>query len=341
MMDPREQKYNFKWLIVLIPLVGLIIMAVFSKNTDETYSQPTYIMALHTIMITAGLWLGCMAIVDFLWKKFPWEQFPVKHLLWEIPLIFIYTLLFSWGLYHLELALGFIQEPADDIYIEAVITLLITYLITAIHEAAEFYKQWKYNFSRSVRLEKDNIEARYETLKQQINPHFLFNSLNSLTNMVEENPRAVAYIQDLSDFLRYGLKSRDRELVLVRDEVGVLQKYISLQKSRFEENLIIEVIVPESLYHYTVPPLVLQMLVENCIKHNIISKDKPLCIKIRAEKNRIFIENNLQKRNNPESTGNGLRNISDRYRFFTTEDVEVSETKTVFKVSIPLLLTEL
>ena len=154
-------------------------------------------------------------------------------------------------------------------------TILITFFITSIHESIFFYQQWKYNFSKSVRLEKDNIEARYEALRAQINPHFLFNSLNSLTTMVEDNKPVVEYIQNLSDLLRYMLKSGEKELVLLRDEITILNSYISLQQMRFPETLKIKVDVAESFYHFAVPPLVLQMLVENCLKHNIISKDKP------------------------------------------------------------------
>ena len=108
--------------------------------------------------------------------------------------------------------------PEEDLYLSILITNLITIIITGIHEAVEFYRQWKYNFSKSVRLEKDNIEARYEMLRNQINPHFLFNSLNSLVALVEDNKQAVSYIENLSGFLRYMLKSRDRQVVLLREE---------------------------------------------------------------------------------------------------------------------------
>lgn len=219
--------------------------------------------------------------------------------------------------------------------------MLITYLITAIHELVFFYKQWKHNFSKSIRLEKDNIQAKYETLKTQINPHFLFNSLNSLTNLVDENEAAVRYITDLSDFFRYMLGSRDKELVLVREEINLLKKYIHLQQSRFKTNLSIAVDVPESFYHYAISPLVLQMLVENSIKHNIISRDKPLKVSVRTGDESLVVENNLQKKSGISSTGQGLRNITERYRHFTTREVEITETSAIFKVAIPLLTLEL
>ncbi len=333
-------KYNKLWYYLLIPAVGIALAILFSgvRLSPGGLTMIRYI--LHAVIMTSGLWIGCMLIVLFLWNKFPWEQTPEKHLILEIFLILLYTNAFSYGLYKIESHFKIVEET-NELFMSIVVTNLITFLITAIHEAAEFYKQWKYNFSKSVRLEKDNIEAKYETLKSQINPHFLFNSLNSLTTIVEENENAVAYIQNLSEFLRYMLKSRDRQLVLVREEIAILRKYVDLQHSRFQDNLRIEIDVDEKYFHYSTPPLVMQMLVENGIKHNIISKEKPLTITVKAEKDWLVVENNLQKKSESYSTGQGLRNISERYGFFTTQQVKIHETNSTFRVSIPLLEVDL
>jgi len=324
----------------LIILAGILITGVFLISNGIESPARGLVSLGHGLIMTAGIWIGCMAIVQYLWIKFPWEFHPMKHLILEIVFITAWTMLYSSSLYLIEQKLN-IFERTDDLFMEAIVTLLITYLITAIHELVFFYKQWKHNFSKSVRLEKDNIQAKYETLKTQINPHFLFNSLNSLTNLVDENEAAVKYISDLSDFFRYMLGSRDKELVLVREEVNLLEKYIHLQESRFKTNLNIHVDVPESFYHYAMPPLVLQMLVENSIKHNIISQDKPLKVSVRAEKETLLVENNLQKKSGVSSTGQGLRNITERYRLFTTREVEITKTSAIFKVAIPLLTIEL
>ena len=324
----------------LVILVGILITGIFCLSNGIDSPGRGLVSLGHGLIMTAGIWIGCMAIVQYLWHKFPWEFYPVKHLIWEIVLITAWTILYSFTLYTIERWTS-VFERVENLFMEAFVTLLITYLITAIHELVFFYKQWKHNFSKSVRLEKDNIQAKYETLKTQINPHFLFNSLNSLTNLVDENEAAVKYISDLSDFFRYMLGSRDKELVLVREEVNLLEKYIHLQESRFKTNLNIHVDVPESFYHYAMPPLVLQMLVENSIKHNIISQDKPLKIYVRAEKETLLVENNLQKKSGVSSTGQGLRNITERYRLFTTREVEITKTSAIFKVAIPLLTIEL
>jgi hypothetical protein len=332
--------YFGKYLLLLIPLVGILITGIFLIAYGPENKGESFKLILHGIVITAGLWLGCMAIVMFLWKRFPWEQAPLKHLLLEITLILFYTVAFSSLLYLLEKRFWDLPEP-ENLGMEVFVTILITLFITSIHESIFFYRQWKYNFSKSVRLEKDNIEARYEALRAQINPHFLFNSLNNLSTMVGENKNAVDYIQNLSELLRYMLKSGEKELVLVRDEISILQRYAGLQQMRFPGTINIKVDVDEKYYHYAVPPLSLQMLVENCLKHNIISIEKPLEIEIMASNESIMVTNNLQKKEGVQSSGQGLKNISGRYRFFTSRKVEIFESDQIFKVVIPLLQIEL
>jgi len=151
----------------------------------------------------------------------------------------------------------------------------------------------------------------------------------------------VDYIHNLSELLRYMLKSNDKELVLMRDEMAVLENYIKLQQLRFRENLKIDINVSESFFHYALPRLALQMLVENAIKHNVIIQNKPLHIEIGIEKDTIFVRNNLQKKEVIGSTGQGLKNISGRYRLFTAKPVRIEETNGYFNVSLPLLQVEL
>jgi sensor histidine kinase YesM len=332
-------KHFNRSLFILIPLVGILIVGIFVISNGLTDGGTFIQHLMHGIVLTAGIWLGCLSIVMYLWKKFPWEQSPFIHLILEILMILTYTVAISSLLYILEMRFGNIssfENPRMEIFT----TILITFFITSIHESIFFYQQWTYNFSKSVRLEKENIEARFEALRAQINPHFLFNSLNSLTTMAENNQPVVDYIKNLSELLRYMLRSNEKELVPLRDEISIMNSYISLQQMRFPKSLIIEVDVPESFYKYEVPPLALQMLVENAIKHNIISREKPLKIEIKAWKESISVSNNLQRKEVVDSTGQGLNNITERYRFFTTRTAEIIETNDIFTVTIPLLEVE-
>jgi len=332
--------YFNKSLILIIPLVGIVIVGVFLLSYGITDLSQSLKLIIHGIVMTAGLWLGCMGIVMYLWKRFPWESSPLNHLLIEIFLILSYTLAFSYLLYFLEKKFWNLPQ-VENLGMEIFVTILITYFITAVHESVFFYQQWKYNFSRSVRLEKDNIEAKYEALRAQINPHFLFNSLNSLTNMVQDNKPVVDYIQNLSDLLRYMMKSGERELVPLSEELDITMNYVKLQLARFNGSLEIKVNVPERVLNYSVPPLVLQMLIENSLKHNIISKEKPLSVEVIADDDSITVINNLQKKRSVDSSGQGLENIKGRYSFFTSRKVEVDDFDGMFKVKIPLLKAKL
>ncbi len=331
------ENYTIKKMIPLILLTAVIIGIIYILAKGEEAVKGGFFQLAQGLIMTAGLWIGCMAIVRYLWKRFPWERTPVRHLIYEIILIAVYVIVFALlVLYSTKLA-G-IEVDVENPVLETFVTFLITFLITAIHEAVFFYFQWKENFSKSVRLEKANIEARYDTLKAQVNPHFLFNSLNSLTSLVDDKPLAVKHIQNMSAFMRYLLNNHEKELVHLKEELEMVSNYIEIQKSRFGDALIFINEVEEKHHLYLIPPLSVEMLVENCIKHNIISTEKPLRIIIRPEGEKLVVENKKQLiKGDIPSTGHGLENIQQRYRFFTSRKMEIMETDLTFRVDLPLL----
>ena len=190
-------------------------------------------------------------------------------------------------------------------------------------------------------LKKENLQSQLETLKNQVNPHFLFNSLNTLSALIHDNPDvAVAFVQKLSKVYRYILEIRDNQTVTLQDELKALHAYIFLLKTRFGNNLHIEVIIPQHLHLHRIVPLSLQILLENAVKHNILSAQKPLYIDIFTETDRhIVVKNNLQRKNQTmPGTQLGLQNISNRYRLLAGKDPEVLITEQSFTVILPLLL---
>jgi LytS/YehU family sensor histidine kinase len=196
---------------------------------------------------------------------------------------------------------------------------------------------------RAQALEKANLEARYETLRNQVNPHFLFNALNTLLMMVSDNEAASKYVESLSEFMRFMLNTRDKEVVLLRDELKIARQYIFIQQSRFGGKLQVDFNVPESCFHYAIPPLSLQMLLENALKHNVVSKDNPLKVNVFIEKNDfLVVENNIQPKIEKEpSTGVGLENIRNRYLYLTDKEMFVESNRSIFKVKLPLFEKEL
>jgi len=217
-------------------------------------------------------------------------------------------------------------------------TLLITFLISSIYASIGFFMQWKQNLVKAQSLEKANLEAQYESLKTQVNPHFLFNSLNTLLSIVQGHAEAEKYIENLSEFMRYILKNRERNSVTLGEELEVAGQYAYLQKSRFQNKLQITMDVPEKYHLSPIPPLALQMLIENAIKHNEISTEHPLGIRLYVIDNEyLVVENTMRKKLDPEhSTGLGLKNIRDRYQFLLGKDILVKEENGKFIVCLPI-----
>jgi LytS/YehU family sensor histidine kinase len=190
-----------------------------------------------------------------------------------------------------------------------------------------------------TQLEQERMNFEYEHLKSQVNPHFLFNSLNTLTNLIEEDAgAAVTYTERLSDLYKNILAYRNRDLIALREDRNILSSYLFVQRSRFGAALQVEFDVSEALLNKKIVPMCLQMLVENAVKHNIVSITQPLCIKIGSVNNEIIVSNPLQpKLSKEKGAGLGLINISNRYKLLTKRAVIFGIEKNEFVVRVPLL----
>ena len=200
-----------------------------------------------------------------------------------------------------------------------------------------FIKNKENQIKRKMALEKEIISYQYESLNNQVNPHFLFNSFNTLLSIIEEKPAlASEYLEKLSDFYRGILVYREKEIISLKEELSLVNHYIYLLKKRHGKNLSIDIRI-EDLNGF-VAPLTLQMLIENAIKHNIISKKYPLHIELMKQDDYLVIKNNLQKKSVPDSsTKFGLRNVKARYAILTKAPVDIIETSTSFTVKIPVI----
>jgi len=217
-------------------------------------------------------------------------------------------------------------------------SLIITFLISLFLQGRGFLLSWKNAAVDAEAAKKESIKAQYESLKNQVNPHFLFNSLNALTNLVyEDQDKAAKFIKQLSDVYRYVLDTKDREMVSLKEELEFLNAYLFLQQIRFGEKLQVKIDLSE--VESQVAPLAFQMLIENAIKHNVISHDDPLVIKLYSENDYLVIENNLQKKSvlKEDSPGIGLDNIRKRYAFLSDRSIVVSQTGKLFTVKLPIL----
>ena len=213
-----------------------------------------------------------------------------------------------------------------------VIVLLLLYGIE------QFYRSQQALVENEA-LKRENITAQFEVLKQQVNPHFLFNSLNILKTMVKaKEDQAEEYVLKLSEVYRYLLQSNLKDKVHVSEELSLLESYSYMLKVRFEDNISLEINLNKEANNSWMPPLILQLLVENCVKHNVVSQNKPLKIELFNTNEHIIIRNNLQpKRSVEPSTNIGLENLKKRYGLLTEKPVLIHKTEQYFEVLLPII----
>jgi two-component system, LytTR family, sensor kinase len=188
------------------------------------------------------------------------------------------------------------------------------------------------------RLKQENLQARLNLLKQQISPHFLFNSLSTLKTIAPDN-NTKQYIMQLSNVYRYLLNYNDNNVASVKDELAFTRSYLYILQERYEDALQVNIQIPDEVLHRHLPPLALQILIENAIKHNVLSTDEPLRINIYSDaQDQLMVENNLQpKLSIAENTGKGLQNISDRYQLLSGKPIDIQQNGHKFIVKLPLL----
>lgn len=316
-------------------MVACIVQTYFtcrSCNTLEEYLP----VACFTFILWVLCWRGNSALTHYINEKISWFKFPIKRLVVGLVTTIGYTLLAVIGsmlLFERLFDLNFGRSFVWSIYFAIGITIFISLIL---HSREFLLRGIKATLNAEV-LEKESIRAKYESLKSQISPHFLFNSLNALTNLVyEDQDKAAKFIKQLSEVYRYVLDSRDKEVVPLEEEKKFLMSYMFLQEIRFGDKLRLDLNVASS--GGLVAPLVLQMLVENAIKHNVISEEHPLTILIYVEEAFIVVENEIRKKPviGNESQGIGLDNIIHRYEYLSDRKVEVTVENT-FRVRLPVI----
>lgn len=246
--------------------------------------------------------------------------------------------------------------PQPPLTYKVVMAYTLVVMVLAMYEGIFYFTKYKQGLLVQERLAKENMHSQLSVLKQQMNPHFLFNSLNTLVNIIpEDSSKATLFTQRLSAVYRRILEWRHKELITLEDEVQALQDYVFLMQTRFEDKLSVcwywgagtqvqcegeeqRVEVPVMYCGYRIVPLSIQLLVENAIKHNIVSQDEPLRIDITLANNRITVSNplNLRSGRNLDSTGWGHQNLKARYEMVTEAEVSIRQTEEIYEVSIPV-----
>ncbi|MEM9259639.1 MAG: histidine kinase, partial [Bacteroidota bacterium] len=253
--------------------------------------------------------------------------------------------------------------PRDDtgfnqpsLAFKMIMSFTLVIMVISIYESVYFFVMFKRTALERERLAKENMQAQLSVLKQQMNPHFLFNSLNTLVNIIpEDTDKAILFTQRLAAVYRRILEYRHKEMISLNEELIALKDYIFLMQTRFEDKLDIEwclsartrvqckgkpkkAEVPPHLRFHRIVPLSVQLLVENAIKHNVVSQDTPLTIKITLDEASVTVSNRVNLRNRRlSSTGWGHQNLRKRYAAVTNQSVLIEQTEEHFTVSVPVL----
>ena len=217
-------------------------------------------------------------------------------------------------------------------------------IILAIYEALYLFRKWKAVTVESEQLKREHLQTQLDSLKNQVNPHFLFNSLNSLSSLIEEDEtKAQLFVNELARVYRYLLQSNERELTDLKSELSFINAYFFLLKTRFGDGICLDIQVSETAKRAMIPPLTLQLLIENAVKHNVISTSRPLCISIyNNELDQLVVSNNLQGKTVTVALNRlGLANIDAKYRLLSGKKPIVQQTDTTFSVILPLLSAEI
>ena len=313
--------------------------AYFNKNLVLVFG----FIALYTFSLSYANAL----VFRYLDKVFVEDRFSPKRIIigfvasFFVSLFVIFLLrIFEDVVYNNKSFEEFIKNETPANYVAAII---ITFIITLSLYAFNFYKAYQENRVKEQKIIAGTANAKFESLKNQIDPHFLFNSLNVLSSLIEENPdNAQKFTTSLSKIYRYVLEQKDKELVTVQEELNFAKTYMNLLKMRFENSITFELPTDFENPEAKVVPLSLQLLLENTIKHNVVSENKPLHIKIYIKNNFLVVENNLQKKEVlQDRRGVGLQNIVSRYAILSERKVLIDENNQSFAVYLPILTKQI
>lgn len=332
--------------VSLLIFLVLVIVNVFTGN-EIHFDRDLLINFGYSMLYSTSIYFANATLFIYLDSVFAAERFSKKRVLIgfvasffiSITIVFLLRIFEDVLVEGLSLRDFFARESLAN-YLTAI---TITFIVTLAFHAFYFYKSYNEYKVKEQKVIAGTANAQFESLKNQIDPHFLFNSLNVLSSLIEENPKsAQRFTTSLSKIYRYVLEQKDKELVTLEEELTFAKTYMNLLAMRFENSISYELPTIIDNPDAKVVPLSLQLLLENTIKHNVVSEQKPLHIKIYLEDNYLIVENNLQKKEVlQDRKGVGIQNIVNRYGLISERKVLVEESDASFKIKIPILTKQI
>lgn len=339
-MFTHRYRYLFAFLLSLYTYINTEICKVyyyFNIRIDW------YAAFASILLITFLIVEGNRHLEKWVRKKIPPEKnnkkFPIYFFIAGTILSTILTVFVVWFM-GMVLHSFSIVESYTPLKLNLMYGTLVNLLFHLINTIIFYFKEYKITSLQAEQLKSITAEAELQLIKSQVNPHFLFNNLNVLSALIlKDNKEANKFIEEFSKVYRYILSNHDKEVVELKTELDFIKPYIFLLEKRFAEGLVISVQVQENNLHQYIIPASLQMLIENAIKHNVVSRSKPLIIDVFIQgDNTIVVKNNIQAKQTKEvSTGIGLQNIIKRYKLVSNKEVQVQANEEIFSVSLPLL----
>lgn len=341
----KKLYYHYIGWTLFILATGSLVSYLFQGS--RLFSSFSYYLKFASFGWAYGFafWFGNNAIGRYAEKKLDRTKNPKKTTIISISLLLIYGIIIGVSLPYIFDRFIWNMAKEDiflDVLIKSLMVMFLDSVVIAIFYSTQLSNHWMKSIRKNEELKRENLTAKYEVLKNKVNPHFLFNSLNALSSVIERNPELGSdFVKKLSDIYRYVLEQSDKELVSLDVEMKFVEDYIFLSKIRFGNALTFHSTIPENT-DVQVVPLGLQMLAENAIKHNIISDDMPLQIEVGMENDFIVLKNNIQKKNiiMPDRKPHGLENLRNRYTYHTDLLIDITESDEFFTVSLPIIKTK-
>lgn len=297
---------------------------------------------LVTLVFTPLVWESARFVILKIHKRWSGVQYNLKRKLIVASILVPYAFLLGLLRIYIEGTLNLWNVPVKNVSVFLLftgITMLFILLEVALYESLFFVERWQAAQIEANELKKLNLQMQFDSLKVQIQPHFLFNTLNTLIGLIEgDQKRAISFTEDLAFVYRYLLEANQSTLISLEEELKFAKTYFSLLKTRYSEGLFLK----EEMDHvsgFEVPPLSLQILIENAVKHNSITKAKPLLVNIRfdKQKQRVAVENNYQPKQHAQKSGHGLRHLKKKFQLLGLSEIAIDQKEKSFCVSFPVL----
>ena len=328
--------------IIFLPPFAFVLNYVMFNSNYFSSVKNFFLATTLTFAILLLTYISCGMIAIVLNNRYPkysqtFKRIAIGLLIYMAIMIAAISIIF-WGYDYMNF-LGYHLNVNQYAWC-LIIGIFCNILSTSLNEGAAFYDKWRKITDEAENLKKENLQSQLEGLKGQVNPHFLFNSLNSLSSLIVEDPeKAEKFLDEMSKVYRYLLRTNEDGLTTLESEMQFIQSYFHMLKTRYGDALCMETKIDEHYLNYQLPPLTLQMLVENAVKHNVILKNNPLTILIMTTNSgKLIVSNNLQRKGKMIASNKvGLNNIVNKYRLMKKEEISVRDDGKEFAVVVPLI----